>query len=713
MKKLSFLILIISIQVFSQTSVEEPTLKTVEEVLNFNKQAIGSEEDLNKLENHVIKSSSITITKTNGIESETNMKMVQVVTSDGKMVTTTSSDGNIVSKVVFNGDSGYTILPSLGHKQEFSPQQVNTFKNSAKLFHRFDAANFKPEVEQADVNGQSTYKLTKNDGSLYFFSKETGLLLKSFSNLPSVESTSFFNDYREVNGVTMSFQQESLSNLTTTDGSIEGVTQYEEVLFNTDVTPYFNESTEQEAQDLAAISGVTARPSMTSAAGSASTSYTEEQLLKEDLDESTLNKRDLAYREILKAQKDNASSSTSDYAAQTVASTGERIDVDESAANAAGSKLKYRRSSLYTLMIDDPSREHYSTIKNAFGNTELSDKFNDHNLGPYLMPGEGGEKDQTQFIENYLNQKNVAKKLVEKWFLRDENGGFSMDLIADRGQYNATDLNVKLAKESKRGMALLKDAGEELIGNTFVVVYDYKYTNKKEQAKKAGGFLNVVSSVASVAGADVVSDVADGANLAAQTMGKGYFVRTTTYLYRLVWDDETANTFYQDHWFSQGEENPEKKQRFDQSSLFKLKYVGSEISRTNLQSTVFSNKSDDQLIEVATTRAVDKNISKLQRTYEEFRVKTPLLRGDPICAKIGLKEGLEKGDKFEVLEQIINNDGETEYRRVGKIKVDKNQIWDNRFLSEEENEQNDGPEYTVFKGNTNKYASGMLIRQIN
>jgi hypothetical protein len=536
------------------------------------------------------------------------------------------------------------------------------------------------------------------------------------SDLPSVKTMTPYKDYREVNGIKISFKQTSLSELKTTDRSIDGVTAYQEVLFNTDVAPYFKEGTEKEAQDIASIAGVSERPStsMTSTSAVASRSLTEEELVDEDLDETTLNKRELAYREILKAQKDAEATEVKNYSAETIASTGERVDVDESEANAKGSKLKYRRSSLYTLMIDDPAREHYSTIKNAFGNTELSDKFNDHNLGPYLMPGEGGEKDQTQFIENYLNQKNVAKKLVEKWFLRDENGGFSMDLIADRGQYNASDLNVKLAKESKRGRALLKDAGEELIGNTFVVVYDYKYTNKKEQAKKAGGFLNVVSSVASVAGADVVSNVADGANLAAQTMGKGYFVRTTSYLYRLVWDDETANTFYQDHWFSAGENDADKKQAFDRSSLFKLKYVGSEISRTNLQSTVFSNKSDNQLIEIATTRAVDKNIGKLQRTYEEFRVKTPLLSGDPISAKIGLKEDLEKGDKFEVLEQVINNDGETEYRRVGKIKVDKRQIWDNRFLSDEENEKKeDQPEYTVFKGNNNRYASGMLIRQIN
>lgn len=137
------------------------------------------------------------------------------------------------------------------------------------------------------------------------------------------------------------------------------------------------------------------------------------------------------------------------------------------------------------------------------------------------------------------------------------------------------------------------------------------------------------------------------------------------------------------------------------------------MSRNNLQSTIFTSKTNEELIEIATIRAVDKNISKLQRTFEDFRVKTPLLSGDPIKAKIGLKEGLEKGDKFEVLEQVLDEDGRTSYKRIGTIKVDKKHIWDNTFMAEEAENAEQTEDFTLFKGNSNKYASGMLIRQIN
>jgi len=91
----------------------------------------------------------------------------------------------------------------------------------------------------------------------------------------------------------------------------------------------------------------------------------------------------------------------------------------------------------------------------------------------------------------------------------------------------------------------------------------------------------------------------------------------------------------------------------------------------------------DTLIAKATINSFEAVIAKLQKKYEVFRTKTPLLSGDPITAKIGLKEGLEAGDKFEVLEQVLDEKtGRTTYKRVGKIKVKSGMIWDNRFGAE-------------------------------
>ncbi len=376
-------------------------------------------------------------------------------------------------------------------------------------------------------------------------------------------------------------------------------------------------------------------------------------------------------------------------------------------------ELKYRRSSLYTMMINDTLRDHFNVIKDAFGNTELSEKFNDHNIGPYLIDATSGEKDQSEIITQYLNENGVARELVAKWFNRNQDGKFNMDLIATRGQYNASDLDYMIAGDSKRGEALLADAGEELIGNTFLIVNDYKYTNKEEVAKKASGFLSVIKDVASKVGYNDIVTAAAATDLALGVVGKGYVIKTTSYLYRLEWDDEVQSTFYQEYWMDDNNYESSKKEAFDTCDLFKLRLVGEESAWADLQSTVFTSKSEEDLIRIATVKATDKGISKLQRKFEEFRTKSPLHSGDPIAAQIGLKEGLEKGDRFEVLEQVIDEDGRTSYKRVGTIKVDPDKIWDNSYLHEENSEVVNSNPFTEFKGSNNKYYSGMLIRQIN
>ena len=383
------------------------------------------------------------------------------------------------------------------------------------------------------------------------------------------------------------------------------------------------------------------------------------------------------------------------------------------------SLANYKRSSLYTFMVSDAQQEHSQTIQDAFINYPIPDKFNNHNgelrTLPKLVDESLSKKDlkelQKDSISQFLTKNTIAKAMVAKWFNRSNEGGFNMDLIAERGSYNASDIDIKIAKQSERGLAMVADAGEELLKNTFVVVNNFKYTSKEEVANKTKGLLSVVSSAASAAGADGLSLAADATSVGVGVMGKGYVIKTDALLYKLVWNDEVAAIFYNDYWTENGALDPEKVAAFENSNIFTLEYIGTETAWADLQSTAFTQKNDDELIAVATKKATDAVIAKLQRAYEVFRTKTPLMSGDPISAKIGMKEGLEKGDKYEVLEQVINDEGKTEYKKVGLIKVEKNMIWDNRYLADEENPTE--LEYTTFSGSKNKYYAGMLIRQIN
>ena len=365
---------------------------------------------------------------------------------------------------------------------------------------------------------------------------------------------------------------------------------------------------------------------------------------------------------------------------------------------------KYRRSSLFTLMLDDQSRPHADVIRTSFEKGPIPDKFNNHNLGSRIIQATN-EKDETSNIINFLESNNIARDVVAKWFNRSEKGGFNMDLVAERGKYDAGALDIAKAKASQRGTDMLADAGEELIKNTFILVNDYKYVSKEDVAKKVNNLLGSIASATGNSNFTIGSD-------AITFVGKGYVVKTTAYLFRLKWDEETAAIFYQNYWTEDNNLDAAKKKAFDESKIFKLEFIGTDTSWADVQSTTMTNKTEDQLIEKATIKAVDAVIVELQKNHDEFKTKTPLYSGEPITAKIGLKEGLTEKSKFDVLEQRQDKNGKTEYVSVGTIKVDSSYpIWNNLYGADEE-KVNSEVDKTYFKKVSGKdFYPGMLIVQ--
>lgn len=382
-------------------------------------------------------------------------------------------------------------------------------------------------------------------------------------------------------------------------------------------------------------------------------------------------------------------------------------------------ELKYRRSSLYSVMVNHTDQKFASEIREAFAQMPVPDKYNDHDLSVKVLNLDKKLKDassdkENQDITSFLNNNNVGSRLVAKWFDRDYfTGNCDMELIKERGLYNASKFDMMMAEKSERSKALIMDAGEDLIGNTFVLVNDIRYIDKSKGSKAVGGFLKILGAVAAAyTGNDNFSDLGNNLGDIAETF-KGFSVKINTFLYKLDWNDDVAMTFYKDQYTADGNET--KKEAFNMArGNYKLKYIGKQESSGS--STSFMGIKEDEpivMVRKACQRALDENVANLQKNFEEFKTKTPLVTTEPLTAYIGLKEGVSEKSKFEVLEAIEDEQGKMSYKRVGIIKPMPSLIWDNRYMAEEECAPNSTLGATTFKKvSGGDFYQGMLIREI-
>ena len=105
------------------------------------------------------------------------------------------------------------------------------------------------------------------------------------------------------------------------------------------------------------------------------------------------------------------------------------------AQNEQDDVMNYRRSSLYSLMINHTDQNFAKEIKEAFMQIPVPDKFNDHDLSVKVLnldtklTAANSEK-ENPIITDFLVKNKVASRLVGRWFNRDSyTGDCNMDLV--------------------------------------------------------------------------------------------------------------------------------------------------------------------------------------------------------------------------------------------------------------------------------------------
>lgn len=420
-------------------------------------------------------------------------------------------------------------------------------------------------------------------------------------------------------------------------------------------------------------------------------------------------------------------------------------------AQTDGVLKEYRRNSLATMMIYHSEDTFGTHIYEAFQSIPIPDKYDDHNIGWNVIINDsiiGAKRKKTGLIkaeygkqltkkdvdkngmalEKVLNNAQCAKVMVAKWFGMDLTDslcniwdGFNVELIQERGQYNASDLDVEMALNTTRGLATLSDAGEELLNNSFILVNDMTYVTAEEKAAAAKVAMNVLGGLLDTfLGGDLGSQLAQTGSKIADSF-TGFTVKTHSYLFQLVWNDSILNTFYNNYYVSKPTclADSNKIIAFLQdTSLFHLKYVAHEYEYDG-KSTLKGKYSREELVKTVCTQSMDKNIAALQLAYEDFKVKTPVYeivtnpKGKIVgySAKIGKKEGIKETSSFQVVQRVFDPETKrTKYRYVATLVPVKGKIWDNRYNAVTEGNPGSNLTATVFRKKAGgEILPGMLI----
>ena len=320
-------------------------------------------------------------------------------------------------------------------------------------------------------------------------------------------------------------------------------------------------------------------------------------------------------------------------------------------------------------------------------------------------------------INDIITEKKIGNELIKKWFNIQEDGSWDYELIKERASYDASQADVAEASATSRGVQAIIDRGEDLISNTFVTFSKLAFYPNEPVAAFTRDLAIFIAGLTKEPAKTIMIAAADAAYA---TTCKGYTARTTTALYKLEWTEEVKAEFY--NMFTSDN-------KIDMAKFNNYNFPMSLVGIDNANNTTIDAKSgiasaigldeavkpDDKLFQQTVIRNIDKLFAKLQKSYEVFAPVSQIISVDPLMADMGMKEGLEGGESFNLLEPVLNPEtNEVEWKSIGVVKVSKKDIWDNRYSlvdGETETAETEGPKGTVLSANK-KAAVGMVVKQV-
>lgn len=411
----------------------------------------------------------------------------------------------------------------------------------------------------------------------------------------------------------------------------------------------------------------------------------------------------------------------------------------------------YMRSSLEMVYLDSdyfPNKEIVDNSWNDYMDPQKNfpNQYNKHgaNISKLKLGNtkEVSDADMAKLLMKYIEVNKVANKLIMRWFNYNPNGTIAYDIdypenpdaminmqtIFNRGYYtvNAGEENLSMSGMKRSKDTQIKDLSMKLLPFTFMTFTKLEFYENEPVARAVRDAAVITADLAYDKavkdGTDPKSakfwrDIAvTAANTVYNATKDGYTLRSNTWLFKLVWDEDTEYFFNNEVL-----KNPKL---IEKTNKFKMEFVDCQSNSSTV--IISATRSFEQIISLAMVRNLNKVFVDLQNRNDVFKVWTPLLDfyslvsprlearitvdGKKITAKIGTKEGLRGGEQFSV----YDDDGNF----YGYAIAQKGMIWDNDEGFGEDAASNYEPQVdkrgnlvtcTTFKGKKLKKARTGLI----
>ena len=301
-------------------------------------------------------------------------------------------------------------------------------------------------------------------------------------------------------------------------------------------------------------------------------------------------------------------------------------------------------------------------------------------------------------LPDKIHDQHIPNKIIKNLLVNDNLGYMTIDVLEERGLYNASDATFKDAKNTTRGLAILKEEGLVMLNNLyFMVVAVESLTSTYEQ----------------------------------QSTANVYAMSGTTYLYKIDLKEMlSTGQFWKDFFWDKNEASKlndlmnynfpvtlVKSDGFTTTGtdlnamgkiggLFKL---GAKLSTGIAVEYDMSAAGNRKSVKQIQTQLLENGIKKSLNAFENlmggFTVTQSIFKPHPLQVKIGKKESLRPDDLYEVVENVVNTKtGIASEEHVGWIRARK--VVNNKSITKGKTQPS-----TFYRIASGKIARGMQIKK--